>query len=53
MPGKKKGTSPIVASEAAEQLRDPRSTRPEQSVAGSALSLAGQGKKPKKKSPKK
>jgi len=52
MPGKKKGTSPRVATEAAQQLRAPDSTKPERSVAGSDLSQAGQGKKPKKKGKK-
>jgi hypothetical protein len=44
MPGKKKGTSRRIASEASAQLRDPASTKPEKSVAGSDLSQAGQKK---------
>ena len=53
MPGKNKGTSPRVASEAAEQLRDQRSTKPEQSVAGAVLSQEGKRKKSKKQGKKK
>ena len=49
MAGKKsKGTSKRVASEASQQLRDPQSTRPEKSVAGSDLSQVARDKKPKK-----
>lgn len=53
MPDKKKGTSPRVATEASDQVRDPRSTNPERSVAGSDLNQAGREKKPKKKPKKK
>ena len=40
-------TSPKVAKEAAKQLADPKSTKEEKSVAGSAL---GQAKKPRRSS---
>jgi hypothetical protein len=46
MPDKK--TSPRVAREASQQLRNPKSSPKERSVAGSDLTQAG-GKKSKKK----
>jgi hypothetical protein len=50
VPNKK--TSRRFASEASELLRNPESTKPERSVAGSDLSQAGPQKKPKKKGKK-
>jgi hypothetical protein len=45
MPANKKQTSKKVATKASEILRDPKSTKAEKSVAGSALSQKGKGKK--------
>ncbi|MEI6823595.1 MAG: hypothetical protein WCL51_16815 [Bacteroidota bacterium] len=45
----KKETSKKVATDASKVLRDPKSTKKEKEIAGSALSQA-KGKHPKKKS---